>query len=188
MPSQGADGKMKIYLAESIAGGTGTTTVAIAFARFLARKGKRVLYLNLETLGSVGSIFQNDGGRDFSDVLYLLKSQKGNLELKIDGIVQKDVAGVNYIKPCAMAMDLLSLKDADIELLLEVLEQSGKYDYVIIDREFGLSETNFVLRKKAHRLLYVSSGLPTQNGKFEKATAALTMYAEKNGVALKEKV
>jgi Mrp family chromosome partitioning ATPase len=188
VPSAQADGRMKLYLAEGIAGGCGTTTVAIAFARFLARRGKRVLYLNLETNGFAGSIFKTDGGHDFSDILYLLKSQKGNLELKIDGIVQKDAAGVDYIAPCRIAMDLQSLKKADMELLLEVLGQGGRYDYVIIDRNFGLAELDFALREKAHRMIYVSSGLPTQNGKFEKAKTALDMYSEKNGVALGEKV
>jgi MinD-like ATPase involved in chromosome partitioning or flagellar assembly len=188
VPSGQTDGRMKLYLAESIAGGTGTTTIAIAFSRFLVRRGLRVLYLNLETNGSVENIFGQEPGHDFSDVLYLLKSQKGNLELKIDGIVHKDAAGVDYIEPCRMAMDLQSLKEADMELLLEVLEQGGRYDYVIIDREFGLTEADFALRRKVHRLLYVSSGLPTPNRKFEKAKTALSMYSEKSGAALEEKV
>lgn len=189
VPHNDSDGReMKIYLAESIAGGTGTTTVAIAFARYLVRRGMKVLYLNLETVGYVGSVFPQNGTHSFSDALYLLKSQKGNLELKIDGIVQKDASGVDYIEPCRMAMDLQSMKDTDINLLLDVLAKSGKYDYVIIDRAFGLSESDFALRTKAHHLLYVTSGFPTQNGKFEKARTALAMYAEKNNVPMIEKV
>lgn len=187
VPSNASSGGMKLYLAESVAGGTGTTTVAVAFSRFLVHKGKRVLYLNLEPFGSVGNIFRQNGEHDFSDVLYLLKSQKGNLELKIDGIIQKDAAGVDYIAPCRMAMDLQSLKAADMELLLDVLEQSGRYEYVIIDRAFGLSEEDFSLRKKAYRLLYVTSGFPTQNDKLEKAKAVFSMYAEKSGTALEDK-
>jgi MinD-like ATPase involved in chromosome partitioning or flagellar assembly len=182
------ESRLKIYLAEGVAGGTGTTTIAIAFARYLVRSGKRVLYLNLEANGCIDSIFNKEGNHDFSDVLYLLKAQKGNLELKIDGIVQKDFSGVDYIEPCRIAMDLQSLKEDDIKLLLEVLEKGGKYDYVIMDRDFGLSEVDFALREKAHHLIYVSSGLPMQNSKFKKAHTALSMYEEKTGASICKKV
>lgn len=188
VPSQEADGNMKLYLAEKIAGGTGTTTVAIAFARYLAKKGKRVLYLNMELYGSIKNVLSGGAARDFSDVIYLLKSQKGNMELKIEGIVQADVYGVNYIEPCKMPADLLSLTKADMELLLDTFAKSGKYDYLIIDREFGLSDMDYFLRRRAYRMLYVSSGLAVQNDKFDKAMAALRLYEQKNDVALKEKM
>ena len=45
----------------SAAGGNGSTTAAVAFAVYLARKGKKTLYLNLETFGRTDLFFHGEG-------------------------------------------------------------------------------------------------------------------------------
>ena len=64
--------RCKVISFTSISGGTGSSTVAAACARNYAGKGRKVLYLNLESFGSADVFFDADGKADMSDVVHAL--------------------------------------------------------------------------------------------------------------------
>ena len=166
---------MPIYLFEDAIGGAGTTTIAVAFSRYLAYKGKNVLYLNMEQVGDISCFFPQDTQGSFSEVIYQLKAQKGNIQLKIDGLTKVDSIGVNYILPCAKSIDLLSFTENDWEFLVDTLKVMNKFDCVVIDKNFGLQGLDNIIRRFAYRIVYVTNGKPIQERKLERVEAALAM-------------
>ena len=74
----------KMTLVTSFSGGTGTSSFASALARQYARRGKKVLYLNLEAVGNSEDFFQGSGAYTFEEVLFALKSQRTDLGLKLE--------------------------------------------------------------------------------------------------------
>jgi Mrp family chromosome partitioning ATPase len=63
----------------SAAGGAGKTTVAMNLAKHLAEQGRRVIVLNLESLGSVSAFIAEAPGDRFSRLMYCLRSDPKRL-------------------------------------------------------------------------------------------------------------
>ena len=75
----------KITTIWSPAGGTGKTTIALAYSMFKANYKKEVFYLNLEPFSSIPAYF-NENGRSISAVFELLDSHEGNVKMLIQGV------------------------------------------------------------------------------------------------------
>ena len=96
----------KLITFSSPCGGTGTSSVAAACAVNYAKRGKKVLYLNLEPFGSSDNFFSAEGQFDMSDIIYALKSAKANLTLKLESCVKQDATGVNFFSASKVALDM----------------------------------------------------------------------------------
>ena len=84
----------KVVFVTSAIGGTGVTTVAIALAKYLAQKEKKVMYLSLEKNPATNVFLTSNEETCFSDIIYMIKSKKNNLMSRIENIIQKDESGV----------------------------------------------------------------------------------------------
>lgn len=106
----GSDEKtdLRIHLFLPVNGGAGASTVAKAFAMKAARE-KRVLYLNLEIFGDCENVIKGEGELSFYEILYALKSSRGNLAIKLESALKKSREGVYYYAPCKNPDDLLGL-------------------------------------------------------------------------------
>lgn len=178
----------RIYLFESPMGGVGTTTAACACAYYMYRQGRRPLYLNLESFGSLEGLFSGEGKYDFGDVIYALKVQKGNLNLRLESIVKEDRLGVFYIEPCKYAADLKSLTTDEMRMLLEILRDGEGYDCVIIDKNSGLDENDNLLREYADAVIVVSDGRKISEQKIEKFFDLLEIQEKNTDILLRPKI
>lgn len=147
-------GKTTFIAFVSAAGGIGASTIACAAAKAFSRMEK-VLYLNLENLGSCEMSFQGEGKDGMDELVYALKSRRNTLELKIESSVSRDEAGTCYFKECANPMDLQTLSQEDIGELLKAIEASRTYDKVIIDLGNGISEKEITAMSMANRIVMV---------------------------------
>ena len=93
----------------SVGGGVGGSSAAAACAMRFAQKGKRALYLNLERFGSADVFFSAEGSSSLGDVIYAVKSQKGNLEIRLESSVKRDGSGVFFFSPPKLALDTAEL-------------------------------------------------------------------------------
>lgn len=86
----------------SAAGGSGKTSIAICSSVFCARRGAKVLYLNLEAVCSTQAFFYgNNTGRTFSDVIYYLKENGSKVAAKIEGAKCVDPdTGIYFYRNC----------------------------------------------------------------------------------------
>lgn len=162
----------------SASGGVGSSTMAAAYAVRLARKGKKVLYLNLEKFGSADVFFSGQGQFDMSDIIFALKSKKTNLPLKLESCVKQDSNGVYFYSQTKIALDMMELSTDDIIRLITELKIAGSYDYIILDMDFGIDKEMLKIYRQAQNIVLVGDGSLESNNKTERAyTALATMEA-----------
>ncbi len=174
----GEEGNAKFIAFQPVSGGCGASTMAAACALYLAKLGKRVLYLNLEELGSSTAFFSAEGSSDMSDLIYALKSRKGNFTLKLESCLRQDPQGVSFFAPSKEALDMLELNTDDKKQLLKELRLSRLFDYVILDQDFSLQKEALALLEAVHTVIWIGDGTPISNGKVERAFRALTIREE----------
>ncbi len=169
------DESAKILTFCSIGGGTGASSMAASAAIYFAGKGRRVLYLNLEKLGSSDDFFTAEGQFDMSDIIFALKSQKANLPLKLESCVKRDRHGVYFYSRTKVALDMYELTADDTIRLIGETAFSGHYDDVILDMDFSLDSDSLKIFRQAHTLVWVGDGSQISNGKVQRAHQALSI-------------
>lgn len=170
-----------------IAGGSGASTMAVAFACHVARMGKRVLYLNLEKLPSTGVYFETQESGSFDDVIFALKSRKISLALKIESVVQRDENGIHYFSPGRNYVDILELSVEDIQNLIEGICSMRRYDYLVMDGDFSLDDKMHTVCKYASEIVLVSNGNSVCNKKMEAYIQSLHILEDRNDINLRGK-
>lgn len=178
----------KVIIFSSPCGGTGTSTLAAACAAHFAGIGKRSLYLNFERFGEADTYFMAEGTANMSDVVYAVKSGRGNLPIKLESCVKQDACGVYYFSAAKVALDVMELTAEEKQKLISALVCSNYYDCIIIDMDFDLEKQTLSLFHRAHMLVWVSDGLLSSNRKIERAYAALSILEHNEQNPLSERV
>jgi len=156
----------------SPAGGVGSSTMAAAYALTLARAGRRVLYLNLELFGRSDVFFTGSGQETLSDVLFVLKSGKLNLPMKLESAVRESADGV----------------EEDLKRMLKELRAGGHYDHIILDMDFALDGRMLHAFQEAYAIVLVSDGMAVANTKMMRAFEALRMIDEQRDLRILSKL
>ncbi|MBQ9766444.1 MAG: chromosome partitioning protein ParA [Lachnospiraceae bacterium] len=182
------DGDTKIIVFSSPCGGVGTSTVAASCAAYYAGKGSKTLYLNLEKFGTSDVFFAAEGQFDMSDIIYAIKSRKANLLMKLESSVKQDANGVYFYSGTKVAMDMLELTAEDIINLISELKLAGTYDYIVIDKDFGVDKDSISIYKQAHAVVWVSDGLSVSNTKIVRAYNALSIMEQNEERPLTERL
>jgi MinD-like ATPase involved in chromosome partitioning or flagellar assembly len=167
-----------LILVTGFSGGTGASTFAAALAKTYASRGKKTLYLNLETTGGSSDFFSAHGAYRFEDVIFALKSQHTDVMLKMESTVRMDRSGVYFFEPCSTSMYMLELTNEDILRTLDVLADSGVYDYVVVDMNFRLSRDFMEIMSRMNRTILVENGGETANSKFIRTMQAVQILEE----------
>lgn len=165
--------RCKVISFTSISGGTGSSTVAAACARNYAGKGRKVLYLNLESFGSADVFFDADGKAGMSDVVHALRYEKNNLPRRLRECVQQDKSGVFFFSESRAVLDIVGLGSDERALLLAELRLSGDYEYIIVDLDFELGPRFLEICKQTDAVIVVGDGTEISNRKILKAESAL---------------
>lgn len=167
-----------ICMFNSVGGGAGASTLAAAAAAHFASKNKKTLYLNLEKFGSSDAFFAGDGQFNMSDIIFALKSKKGNLSLKLESCVKQDAMGVYFYSQPNVALDMLELGCEETIRLISELKLTGSYDYIVIDSDFALTKDAIKIAKLAHSVVWVGDGSEISNSKILRAFEALNILEE----------
>lgn len=180
---------VKIILFTSVQGGSGTSTASVAYALRKASDRKKVFYLNLEKFGNTNLYFTGNEGLSFSDIIYSLKSKKGNLLMKLESVVQVDSSGVKFFNPCKNAYDMFELRDAEIESLIQGIAQVMECDEIIIDISGAMTERmTMLMADYADKIVYVSDGSLNGNEKFRRFCEAVRVIEQKKDCSILKKV
>ena len=165
--------RCKVISFTSISGGTGSSTVAAACARNYAGKGRKVLYLNLESFGSADVFFDADGKADMSDVVHALRYEKNNFPRRLRECVKQDKSGVFFFSESRTAFDIAELGSDERVLLLAELRLSEDYEYIIVDLDFELGPGFLEICKQTDDVIVVGDGTEVSNRKILKAERAV---------------
>ena len=182
------NGKGNIIVFSSPCGGAGTSTMAAACAVNIAKREKKVLYLNFEKFGSSDCCFSAVGQFDLSDIIFSLKSKKGNLPVKLESCVKQDESGVYFFSQPKVALDMLELSYNDMMQLLTEIKISGEYEYIVLDVDFVMTKESMELYKKSRAWIWVSDGTAAANTKVERAFSALSIMDKNNNTRIAERV
>lgn len=168
----------------SASGGSGCSTAAASFAVCLARKGKKVIYLNLEILGSSDIFFRGEGQGTFEDVIYSVKSKKSNLSMKLESTVRQDDSGVFFFSGTPTALDMKELKIEETKQIIKELKISCGYDCVVIDMNFFLEKGKMELLSECDEIVMVSDGSRAANEKGSRLLFALNILEQQRGLGI----
>ena len=177
----------RTILFTSPAGGTGTSVLAVAYAKRMAR-AKRVVYITLNPLDKTELFFDGDGTTDFGDIIFALKSQNGNLKLKIEGTVRKDNSGVDFFASTKTSLDMMELNSEEIIRLFNELIADDKYDYIVIDSPFSIKDEDMGLYELSDRIIMVSDGIEITNTKTVRAIDTVDIIQNKKELNLSAKI
>ncbi len=178
--SRRGTGSGQIITFTSPAGGTGTTSAALAFARSLSMLPTplRTLYVSLDpcddTSGRFGLIEATHG--TFSDVVYTVKRRRGDLQLQLESHTYQDSFGTYFFATAPQPTDVLELAHDDLALLIEQLGASA-FDAVVLDVPFSLDEPTLRVLDASARVVLVSDGRPGANTKVIRAVAGLQIVS-----------
>lgn len=151
-----------ITLVWSPAGGTGKTTVALAYAAQCVAREKKTLYLNLEFFSSTAIYFPNDG----KSISEALEKISGNRELLLQSIRRQDRgSGIYYFCPPNNYDDINALTEEDMEDLIKAAAQG--MDEIVVDLSGICDERYTELMRLAHRVLVVADGSRRSKIKWE---------------------
>ncbi len=170
----------KIISFISAGGGTGSSTVAVAYAKRMAAKQKKVLYLNFEQFGDAGLYFHGEGQADFSDIIYALRSQRSNLNLKLESTIRQDASGVFFYAAPKVALDIRELRLEDVKRLMMETRNSGSYDYIVLDSDFGLDDFSYTIWREANNVVLVTDGEEISNRKIERMFQTFRILEKKD--------
>ncbi|MBD5528070.1 MAG: chromosome partitioning protein ParA [Lachnospiraceae bacterium] len=168
----------KVLAFVSAAGGTGNSVAAAGCAMHFAQKGKKALYLNLEKFGSADVFFRAEGTAGLGDVIYAIKSRKGNLAMKLESAVKHDVSGVFFYSPAKLALDIAELNAEEIQQIIGALKMSGGYDYIILDLDFSMDKNMLKIFDECNTIVFVADGSPVSNVKLERGVASLNVLEQ----------
>jgi cellulose biosynthesis protein BcsQ len=164
---------IRTILFTSPAGGVGTTTLAIATARQLARTGSKVLYFNLDYFSNEDGYFQSPIEQTFSDLIYTIKFKRQNFLMALESLIARDDnTGVYFFKPSPKTSDRLELKESEEHDLLQALYES-QWDFIVFDSPFIINDNlKFILHSNFANVI-VSDGRRAANDKVRKAVQVL---------------
>ena len=126
------------------------TTFALTLSQMLSEK-RRTLYLNFEHFSGLAELAAREGARDLADLLYFLMAEKEKFAVRLKTIVQHQ-GSLDYVPPMKSGQNLLSVSGEEWKQLLHKLEESGLYDFVVMDLSESMQGLFEILR--CCRLVY----------------------------------
>ncbi|MDR3294812.1 MAG: hypothetical protein LBT26_03135 [Clostridiales Family XIII bacterium] len=166
-----------------LAGGCGTSSVAIGVGRDLAAyKDMRTLYLSFEaTEAECMCIRKAETERSISDFLYLmLKERDADMRTFLEAHLHKDNYGLERFYPSPGTNDLIRMDDEEIFRFIHMLRESGRFDRIIMDFGSSLNGTVKHCMNFCDAMAAVENGALPDTGKNEKNRALLREYWQKD--------
>ncbi len=171
----------RVVAFSSFEGGTGKTTMAVAYARKQVTAGKKVVYLSTEDFPVMNLIFQGKSEFGLSDVFYALKSKRGNLSMKLAGAVQTDPNGIYFFSDCVNPVELQEMEGEDWGALVRAIQEIRIADIIVLDMPGGISEKNRLLWNQADVVAMVTKyDSVTQYKLYEMMLAVNTLDNQEN--------
>ncbi|MEX2415831.1 MAG: hypothetical protein WD424_06780 [Paenibacillaceae bacterium] len=160
-----SENKPKVMAVYSASGGSGVTTIALQLSEFYESLGKKAFYLNLEPINSMLSSSADGAVTRFTQVLYMIKSGQPLLG-KLHQLLQSDHSGhYDMFHPARYSREWLEYEREDIQLLLQALKKTGRYDVIIMDVGSSLSSTTVGALEYCDEIFWV---IPDRSGSLAK--------------------
>ena len=158
----------------SPSGGAGTTTLAVTMVDLLAQQGKRVLYLDLESISAWRQFYRSESAYNLSDFLYNMLLDTLSQEEAVRCFKEMTTLqsrGMFFIEPCNGGEDLLVLEPEEQQELLSVLRQA--FDVVVCDLDTGLTPFQLTVLEQCDARIWIRAGVESGQAKWEDLVAVM---------------
>ncbi len=170
-------GSCRIVLFSSPAGGGGASVIAAAAAmaavRELGAEEKRSFFLSLEAV-QAEALFQAEEGPGLESVLFALNSRENRGAERILSMLATSRSGVDFIRPPANIADVSSVSPDNLNSILGVLRECGRYSYIAVDCPFSFGPLFITAENASDELFLIENEEKTSKIKLEKAMKNLT--------------
>lgn len=112
-------------------GRCGKTMLALVMGQVLAQ-WQKVLYISLEEWPGFRRIIGEYDGMDLSDLIYFIKQDKKELKMYMNGMLI-DINGLKLLPPVKKAPDIQEMKETELNMMMDKLQESGEYDVILVD-------------------------------------------------------
>ena len=137
----------------SAIGGTGKTSLSVGLAECLAKKHKRILYVNTAVIQAFFFYLSDKSGMS-NEGYRAIKEDAGHIYQNIRSFIRKE--GFSYIPPFLSTLDARNLS-YDIYLnLIRGARESKEYDFIIVDIEAGYEANRVQLLQEADKVLLIT--------------------------------
>lgn len=157
-----------------VSGGAGASTAAIACGMHFARQGRGSIYIDLERAGTANTVLQAENTQNLSDALYAVKRGHGNLQLKLESLLQQDSSGLKFYNPFHSVLDAEEMSSEDLETLLKGIQSTQSAEYLIFDIDGGMTEKNRFLMDSCDLIVLVQGANDVSAQKMNKYLQAFS--------------
>ncbi|MDR2354797.1 MAG: hypothetical protein LBE16_01240 [Clostridiales Family XIII bacterium] len=169
-------GSVKYIACGGLGGACGVSSIAIGAGRdFAAYKGRRALYLSLETLEAAGFCMRKaEGDRHIGDFLYLmLRGREADLRLFCEACLFRDSYGLARFFPSPGLNDLARATQEETGDFFRFLDGCGGFDVVVLDLGGACGEEALRIVRLCDALVLVENGALADAGKRDRAASLL---------------
>src|SRR5665647_191315 len=149
----------KVISMFSSCGGVGKSTIAVNLANQLSSFGKRVLYLDLQSLNTTFLYYGDTNKKfdmNFTNLIFSIKENSTDIKNMITNIVVKDdQTNVFFIPPPYFSLEIDELTAEDYEDIIHELKVSNIVDYIVIDTETGIKSKNITIFKHSDFIINI---------------------------------
>jgi cellulose biosynthesis protein BcsQ len=138
---RGGEPSTRVVAVYSPAGGSGKSTLCLHLMRVWLREGRRVIYVNLETLASEALFGDGDWDRRSARFVYMLEHQPAQFRNRWRETVARHAEfGFDMLPPILHLHDGMHMSEQAAARCLTILRESGEYDIVLVDLDSGCNE------------------------------------------------
>lgn len=164
----------------------GTSALAAAFAKRMAAKEQKVLYLNVDNEGDPHMIYHMENPRDLGTVIGSI-STNGTGTREFAGALNRDIDGVYYVNNAKAPLDMMYLNEKQMGMFLEGMKERGEYRVIVVESRLEINPALFAAMNIADRVVLVSDGSNASIRCLDKAWGLICRLEENGKRGLKEK-
>lgn len=143
----------RVLMVYSPTGGAGQTTISIGMCALIARNFRRVLYVNIEGLQGFGYILKS--GQLLTDgVEKTLQQQSKYAYEKIKPMLAKELFDI--LPPFPASLASLGINFEHLLFLIDLIKNSGDYDYIVIDGGSDFTEATTQIMAYADQTVLIA--------------------------------
>lgn len=138
------------------------TSFALTLGQLLGKE-HTCLYVTLEQYAGEGELLFDSKHRNLSDLLYFLDSRPDKFTLRLQIMVEKK-GNLDIVPAARVGQDLLSISSKEWLRFFHELENTGLYEYIVLDLSDGIQGLFDVLRI-CRRIYTITREDPISKGK-----------------------
>ncbi|OPZ92745.1 MAG: CobQ/CobB/MinD/ParA nucleotide binding domain protein [Firmicutes bacterium ADurb.Bin419] len=179
----------KIVAVYSPIGGSGKTTIATSCAIQCAQNGLDIFYLNLEDFQSTALFCDCRRGQNLSNVLYYIRENSKNLQLRIEAAKCIDSEyKLHYLCPPESLLDLQEAKPEELKTLLGEFKSMSQYDIVFVDMSSSFDDKNIAVLDSSDEILLVLPQDAVSDIKIDLFSNEMDILKNRKGIDFSDKI